>query len=309
MGNPDPEIARQETPNSLRALYGISREQNGIMGSTDSPQAEMQILSIFASSPPFPTHDLPEVDSVGHTQQPTKPTTTHSNANFTGNLSSAAVSLLESLSIKPLAGASSENGYAPSTATNPSTVGGKTSNGTGNGSGKATTFKARVLPATHEKPDIAPRMSRAAALRQGIIIDAPKRVAATKESLAKTFANVPGHKRSETISVASTAPPAVAPRMTRAASLRLGQKPAEQPRRASLAGAGFAVNGSNGVKGAEKKVANGNTFEGVPGHKRRESIQVASTRPPTVAPRLNKSASLRVQKDSAAPPSSFMCTS
>ncbi|KAK7690037.1 hypothetical protein QCA50_006682 [Cerrena zonata] len=150
-------------------------------------------------------------------------------------------------------------------------------------------------------------MSRAAALRQGIVLDAPKRVAATKESLAKTFANVPGHKRSETISVASTAPPAVAPRMTRAASLRLGQKPAEQPRRASLAGAGFAVNGSNGIKGAaEKKVANGNTFEGVPGHKRRESIQVASTRPPTVAPRLNKSASLRVQKDSAAPPSSFM---
>ena len=52
MGNPDPEIARQETPNSLRALYGISREQNGIMGSVDAQQAEIQILSIFASSPP-----------------------------------------------------------------------------------------------------------------------------------------------------------------------------------------------------------------------------------------------------------------
>ena len=93
----------------------------------------------------------------------------------------------------------------------------------------------------------------------------------------------------------------------------------EKPRRASLAAAGLGgvngVNGKNGTNGTngtngnpDRRASIGNTFEGVPGHKRRESIPVASTRPPSVAPRLNKSASLRVQKDNAPPPSSFMCT-
>ncbi|CAL1713160.1 unnamed protein product [Somion occarium] len=288
MGHPDPEVARQETPHSLRALYGISREQNGLMGSSDAQAAEIQILSIFASSPPFPTTELPDVPSDD------------ALALGSGSLRSVSSSILEALQQQ---NGSSENGYAGSTATNPSTVGGSR-NGGANGSNKAaTTFKARPLPPTHVKPDIAPRMSRAAALRAGIVLEAPKRAVATKESLAKTFANVPGHKRSETISVASTAPPVVAPRMTRAASLRLGQKPPEKPTRRTS-----SVNGISGSVGVAAAAAakNTNTFEGVPGHKRRESIAVASTKPPTVAPRLNKSASLRVQKEAAAPPSSFM---
>ncbi|KAI0076701.1 hypothetical protein K474DRAFT_1198308 [Panus rudis PR-1116 ss-1] len=261
MGNPDPEIARQETPNSIRALYGISREQNAVMGSTDEQAAEIQILSIFASSPPFPTAELPDVTS---------------NPINGGSMRSVSSSVLEALRQNGM----SENEYATS---NPSTTG-------GNKNGK---FKARPLPATLHKPDIVPRMSRAAALRAGIVLEAPKRAPPTKEQLAKTFANVPGHKRSETISVASTAPPAVAPRMTRAASLRLGQKPPERPVKARASTVGAA-------EGQPKA-----TFDGVPGHKRRETIAVASTKPPSVAPRLNRSAALRQQKESA-PPSSFM---
>ena len=53
----------------------------------------------------------------------------------------------------------------------------------------------------------------------------------------------------------------------------------------------------------EKKAA----FEGVPGHKRRETISVASVKAPTVAPRLNKSAALRVSKELQGPPTSYMC--
>ncbi|KAI0755011.1 hypothetical protein C8Q80DRAFT_1094786 [Daedaleopsis nitida] len=254
MGDPDPEVARKDTPNSIRALYGISAAQNAVMGSPDAQTAEIQIQAMFASSPPFPTHELPDVGQ-SYDEVPA------------GSLRSASSSVLEALRN---AGGGSD--YASSA----------------NGNGRPG-FKARALPATHAAPDIVPRMSKAAALRAGIQIVAPKRVAPTKERLAQTFANVPGHKRTGTISVASTAPPVVAPRMTRAASLRLGIKPEDTKKKAT------PTNGD-----AQKA-----TFDGVPGHKRRESIAVASTRPPTVAPRLNKSAALRQQKD-AAPPSSFM---
>ncbi|KAI0661934.1 hypothetical protein C8Q70DRAFT_909788 [Cubamyces menziesii] len=267
MGDPDPEVARIDTPNSIRALYGISAAQNAVMGSADVQIAEMQIQAIFASSPPFPTTELPD---VGH------PDYDHVPA---GSLRSVSSSVLEALR-----GGQSVNGYAASSTAGTST----------NGVGKST-FKARALPPTHAAPDIVPRMSKAAALRAGIPVETPKRAPPTKERLAQTFANVPGHKRSETITVASTAPPAVAPRMTRAASLRLGIKPEEKPKRPST---------SNGTTAAPAKDPK-QTFDGVPGHKRRETISVASTRPPTVAPRLNKSAALRQQKE-AAPPSSFM---
>ena len=70
MGDADPDIARQETSNSLRALYGTSREQNAVMGAPDEQTAEIQIQAIFASSPPFPVVDLPDVGSNGYPQSP-----------------------------------------------------------------------------------------------------------------------------------------------------------------------------------------------------------------------------------------------
>ncbi|KAJ7250860.1 hypothetical protein B0H12DRAFT_1324180 [Mycena haematopus] len=258
MGDRDPNVAREESPNSLRALYGTVLEQNALMGSPDVQTAEMQIHSLFASSPPFPTSELPDADG---------------RYASTRSMSS---SVLEALRQN-----TSDEGYAPS---NPSTTGhGRLANG-------KPLFKARPLPTTHAAPDIVPRTTKAAALRAGqaVVIGGPSvpREPLTKEQLAKTFANVPGHKRAESIAVASTAAPTIAPRMTRAAALRQGLPPPAPVRR------------------QPSDSSDRQTFDGVPGHKRRESITVASVAAPTVAPRLNKSAALRASKDSG-PPSSF----
>lgn len=271
MGPRDPEVARHENPSSLRAVYGISAAQNGLMGSQDMGIAEIQIASLFASSPPFPPTDLPPED--GEDQY-----------------DAVRASIMDSLSR-----ASLDGGYAPSSATNPSTVNGSSTRLNANGK---PAFRARPVPSSVNKPDIVPRMTKAAALRTGQAVvektSSGPRKPVTKERLAQTFANVPGHKRAETISVASTAAPTIAPRMTRAAALRLGIAPTPQPTRTRSAT-------------TDDISARKDTFEGVPGHKRRESISVASVKAPTVAPRLNKSASLRTQPKQN-PPTSFMCT-
>ncbi|KIL63213.1 hypothetical protein M378DRAFT_164717 [Amanita muscaria Koide BX008] len=268
MGPKDPQVAKEEMPNSLRALYGISAEQNGLMGSPDVELAEIQIASVFVSSPPFPPSELPSesvlYDSLGLELQPKIP----------------------------------DERYAASNGRRPSTVSGRastTSSGTLNTNGKPV-FRARPIPASVLNPDIIPRTTRAAALRAGKAIEKRKEIGPrktlTKAELTQTFLNVPGHKRATTIAVASTAAPTIAPRMTKAASLRIGQPhtPAPKPVRRSL------------TDGETRK----QTFEGVPGHKRRETISVASTAAPTVTPRTNKSAALRAaQKESGAPPSSF----
>jgi hypothetical protein len=245
------------------------------MGATDVETAELQIASLFASSPPFPTSDLPLDDAP-------------SRFNTMKSVSSSVMAELQQMVIAD----SDDGAFSPqqSSITSPtSTSTGKQ----GSTPRKSGNFKARPLPATHAKPDIAPRTSRASLLRAGIVPekDESKRVRGvplSKEEMEKTFANVPGHKRTTTISVASTAAPKIAPRMTRAASLRAngGIEPPPIKKRPSL-----------DVKAS---------FEGVPGHKRRETISVASVAPPVVSPRLNRSAQLRAQKDNA-PPSSFMC--
>lgn len=262
MGDVDPQVAREHQPDSLRALYGISVVQNAVMGSSDNETAEIQIASLFASSPPFPIGDLPDGSSMQSVD------------------SSVQRALQES--------ASSEAGYPQSTTTNPSTVSGTKRS--------RPSFKARPLPSTHAKPHIVPRTTKAASLRAGVPVEqkpsGPRRPL-SKEALAKTFANVPGHKRAGTIVVASTAPPVLAPRMTRAASLRLGQQQPPKP-----------VRSSTSDTAAHTKPPTKGTFEGVPGHKRRETISVASTKTPTVAPRTNRSAALRAMKDNTPPPSS-----
>ncbi|KAJ6477436.1 hypothetical protein C8R47DRAFT_1075390 [Mycena vitilis] len=258
MGDRDPNVARQNAPNSLRAQYGTVPEQNALMGSPDSETAEIQIASLFASSPPFPTSELPDADGRY-----------------------ASMRSISSSVLDALRQTTSDEGYAPS---NPSSGGGR-----GRLANGKPLFRARPLPTTHAAPDIVPRTTRAASLRAGGATSdrggpSVPREPLTKEQLAKTFANVPGHKRAESIAVASTAAPTIAPRMTRATALRLGVAPPAPIRRQSS--------------------GTGQTFDGVPGHKRRETITVASVMAPTVAPRLNKSAALRASKDQA-PPSSF----
>ncbi|TDL22245.1 hypothetical protein BD410DRAFT_788978 [Rickenella mellea] len=270
MGNADPEQARIDSPNSLRALYGTSLSQNAVVGSPDGPTAEDQISCLFASSPPFEATEL---------NQDQEPLSWPSDDLSNGQLPTFVRSNTNGTSVNGSGSGSSQGG----------SLRGRTS---GVAHGKIP-FKARPVPVTNAVPSIQPRTTRAAALRAGAPSTAPvrftparPRTAPSKAEIKQAFLDVPGHKRSETIQVASTAPPVVAPRMTRAASLRQG-KPAE-------------------VKPVRPRAkTEGDTFDGVPGHKRRVSIAVASVQAPTVAPRLNKSAALRAQKE-AAPPSSYM---
>lgn len=274
MGHHDPEVARKDSPTSIRALYGRSIKQNAVMGSPSIEAAENQIGALFASSPPFPPSDLPD------------------ESRFS-TLKSVDSVLLSDL--KRVTSDSTGDGYAPSNVTS-----GGSANGRSNGKSG---FKARTLLVTHNAPDIVPRTTKSSALRaagpavkNGVYKTSKPREALSKDRIAETFANVPGHKRADTIIVASTAAPTIAPRMTRAASLRIGGQPASPVKKTPKADAEKKAD-------ADKKT----TFDGVPGHKRRETIAVASTQVPTVAPRINRSAALRASKE-AAPPSSYMCT-
>ena len=260
MGDADPQVARENSPNSLRALYGLSRQQNAVMGSSDTHNAELQIASLFASSPPFQAAELPDVSDPNAAGS-------YHHHRASGNPHSEDDHSSGSRQPHP----------------KPKVV-----------------FRARPLPKTHDVPDIMPRTTRAAALRAGVVVEktpTTPRAPLSKARLASTFANVPGHKRAGTIAVASTAPPVVAPRMTRAVALRLGQPVPAQPKRRPTS-----------VVVGKSRAPDPATFEGVPGHKRRETISVASVKAPSVAPRINKSAALRVAKDTP-PPSSYMCES
>ncbi|CCA69013.1 hypothetical protein PIIN_02872 [Serendipita indica DSM 11827] len=279
MGSEDPEEARQNEPQSLRAVYGIDFVDNAIGGSIDSAAAEAQIAALFASSPPFPTSELPLEDEQG-----------------TGTMRSVSSSVLDEIR-NQLDQQTDAAYYASSVRSNggsqPSSSGTPTSGKRANGvstTGKPI-FRARPVPATNVPGSVQPRMTKAAALRMGLAppesASSRPRGSSTGEIVGKRdFIDTPGHKRSTVIKVASTAAPTIAPRPTKASSLREG-KPVEVQRRQSL------------------DVSRTEIFKNVPGHKRTETVEVASVKEPTVKPRTNRSASLRQNKDTA-PPSSFM---
>jgi hypothetical protein len=292
MGDADPHLAREQSPTSLRAMFGISRDQNAVMGSPDVETAEIQIASLFVSSPPFPTSDLPSDYSTDGLA-----------LALNGSLRSVSSSLNSSHPRRML---HSSNGHSPA-GSSPVTEG---------GTPRRTPFKAREIPQSHVSPTIVPRTTRAADLRAGATppkIDrahAP-RTPPSKEALQKMFADVPGHKRTASIAVASTAAPSMPPRMTRAASLRISGAPPPKPVRPKpiITVAQVKAKAAEEARAAAAlKEAQAKTFEGVPGHKRRDSLSVASTKVPAVSPRQNRSALLRASKE-APPPSSYQCTS
>ncbi|THH10475.1 hypothetical protein EW145_g1301 [Phellinidium pouzarii] len=287
VGEEDPDRARQTSPNSLRAIYGIDLSHNAVICSPNVDIAEEQISCLFQSSPPFLPLEPDELDALNNIDH-------ELNENLTLEDWQGRESVLSPSSSRP-----SQSEQLTSSGSRKGTS--VTSNGSYHRSGSASTpsgmapFKARPVPKTTLIPDIAPRTTRSAALRAGILVSPNsserKHTPRTKEEQKQTFMDVPGHKRSSIIQVASTAPPVIAPRMTRAASLRLGQKVAPSPSRPR-----GRPSSSDGTM---------STFEGVPGHKRRETITVASVQAPAVMPRLNKSSELRAKRD-LAPPTSFM---
>ncbi|KAI6012996.1 hypothetical protein EDC04DRAFT_724467 [Pisolithus marmoratus] len=366
---------------------------NALIAARTDAQVEMQIAALFASSPPFPPAELPPIpDGEGELsltgggggraeiaeRLPNRYAQSLVSEFDAGSIRSinsgvlealqfgleARLSLADSTTFDGSAGSSNTRAPAFMSARPTLALSDRTSsaNSSSTGAGKSP-FRARPLPKTHLAPDITPRLTKAALLRQSLASspsNSPgkprprpstmgtastgrlpaytnKENATSKdaqERARKTFANVPGHKRSETIIVASTAPPVVAPRLTKAAALRLGlEKPAVPPGKKGPSsklggGGGKAVNGVHRSRAsvspyigvstdtpaeegdeteteAHVKEQPKNIFAGVPGHKRSETISVCSvSQPPSILPRTNKSAALRVV--GAPPPSSFM---
>jgi hypothetical protein len=148
---------------------------------------------------------------------------------------------------------------------------------------KASSFRARNLPPTHEKPDIQPRMSRAAALRMGVELPAVVRERKEQEPDLTT----PGvNKRPLTAAdlPKSLAKPAITPRQTRASQLRATGE--DSPARRS--GPRLSLDTSR----------RGDAFAGYPGFKRRESLAVESCKQPTITVRTTRASMLREGRDS-----------
>lgn len=326
---------------------------DAIIGAKNEEQAEAQIASLFASSPIFTTNDLPHTDEELGSHDEFDPGSVHS-------IDSAVLEALR-LGLSAVPGIVSQSPMS-SDARGPRFSDARPTVSSNGSSTEKQPFRARPLPKTHLTPDISPRTTKAALLRQGLSADGVTKVASLKsrmsmastgripsprrqkeneaekemerERIKKTFAGVPGHKRSGTVSVASTAPPAISPRLTKAAALRLGlAQPTLPPGRRRASTTGSTLNGKAAVstnaspvvtpqksdsvsdverEGEDTETEKGRTrkniFDGVPGHKRRESISVASTTAgPSIVPRINRTVALR--KQGGPPPSSFMCES
>lgn len=185
-----------------------------------------------------------------------------------------------------------------------------------------------IQVASTAKPRIEPRLTKAAALRAGIVLPPVARqrsaTSASAESEDSSPSKTSAENRRQSITVKSTAPPLVAPRQTKASALRAGVEatpkagkflanvtedeetplPAGRPRLATATSYASTSEASSlsealprppriratvGTSGRSAHPA----FENVPGHKRRESIQVASTARPSLEPRMSRAALLR----------------
>ncbi|QRV86491.1 nucleoside diphosphate kinase [Ceratobasidium sp. AG-Ba] len=304
-GPVDPLAARKTDPDSLRALYGSNRWENGVWVTRDEANAERVIGELFAGSPIMDFSDLPSVNGSPDRRKVRKASSHASSirSEFTnGSRAKVVTPSVSSASLKVPTPTKTSTAASPTQAARAG-------------------FKARPIPSTIAAPSIVPRTTRAADLRAGGAAAAAAAAPAprqrqSEEERERTFEGVPGHKRRESISVASTAPPTIAPRVNRSAQLR-AQKLAEAAdpsvkasRRQSMID--FPTHKERQLSPEVIQEKNKVIFDGVPGHKRRESIAVASTAPPTVAPRVNRSSMLRAQKLAAAaaggsggPPSSF----
>ncbi|ODO08620.1 hypothetical protein L198_00352 [Cryptococcus wingfieldii CBS 7118] len=147
-------------------------------------------------------------------------------------------------------------------------------------SSAGTGFVARPAPVKRE--NVGPRMTKAAALRQGLAWDEvkPKRDAQAKSEKEEKEKGVPGYKRTGlNINVASLGTPSIVPRQTKSSQLRTGQAGTPQ---SVVKRDPEAIAAANKARQQDEK------------ERRRTSIMTpASLGAPSIAPRQTKSSMLR----------------
>ncbi|SPO26679.1 uncharacterized protein UTRI_03971_B [Ustilago trichophora] len=173
-------------------------------------------------------------------------------------------------------------------------------------------FKARAIPSTvKSKPSIEPRLSKAAALRMGISLDSPaRRTASPSKPIDAANVGISGVAKRPVQQLASLKAPSIAPRLNKAAVARQGgpvggeanvvRRPASvagNNRPSSVASSSKAFPSSSAASSeaaprARKEV----DFSNTPGHKRLSLVgSIASTAPPSIAPRQNRASMSRIQ--------------
>lgn len=164
--------------------------------------------------------------------------------------------------------------------------------------------KAQVqLPASLRPPTVAPRLNKAAAARtKSDVTFSPAAASKVREKKQVDYSNTPGHKRSTSIQVASTAAPTIAPRQTRASMSRITAhtgSPAPSGQNATTPGRGNRTTSitsveTNSSAGSGERERRPVDYSSTPGHKRNSlSLNIPSLAKPSMAPRANRASLAR----------------
>ncbi|EIW71158.1 hypothetical protein TREMEDRAFT_67600 [Tremella mesenterica DSM 1558] len=153
-----------------------------------------------------------------------------------------------------------------------------------NTSTRQNVFKAK--PAPKFSSDVGPRMTKSAALRQGLDWEALDKKH-EKERKEVGFENTPGHKRAGLgLMVKSLATPSLTPRQTKASQLRAGGDVTQSAKKDRE-----AIAAANKARDGEER------------QMRRKSIALPSSlSAPSIVPRTNKAAALRTGQPSMSSP-------
>uniref|UniRef100_V5ESY2 Uncharacterized protein n=1 Tax=Kalmanozyma brasiliensis (strain GHG001) TaxID=1365824 RepID=V5ESY2_KALBG len=268
------EVFLKDHAPKLWESYG----QDEIYFSPDQATAEMQVQLLFpdgesynALTPLSTSSDLPRAASLFEAPLMTANASNSSQGESVFSQASASTAATSiSPHTRPQSRASLVN---PTPKANP-------------GSG---IFKARAIPsAVTSKPSIEPRLSKAAALRMGVQLPASQnsparsRVASTSKDASNV--GISGVTKRAAPPPVSLKAPSIAPRLNKVALAR------QDPRLSPATLSPPPAKAHRPTQRQRKPV----DFSSTPGHKRLSLAgTVASTAPPTIAPRLNKAALAR----------------
>jgi len=158
------------------------------------------------------------------------------------------------------------------------------------------------LPPIAASPKVEVRMSKAAMLRMGVTLPPP--MENTKRTRQSTSTSADGsdassRRMSVSSSLKSLREPTIAPRTTKSSALRIGSSTASSSATARHRPLTILNDDDSG---------NVNPSADSASHKRRHSVQVQSTRPPAIEPRMSRASMLRTGQSACAAPSSSSST-